>query len=107
MDNANRGERAIMTLYIGQPIDIVIDCTLDGAKISTATSAVITYRKPDKTESSWTGTVDNVSGTVAYSAVAADIDQAGIWLLQPVVTFPGPKVIPGTTVEMPIQRRFT
>lgn len=97
------------TLYITQPIDIELECMLDGLAMSTATSAVITYRKPDKTESSWKATVDNVAGTVSYSAIAEDIDQAGTWLLQPVVTFPGSpvKVIPGTTVEMEIQRRFT
>jgi hypothetical protein len=97
------------TLYITQPIDITLDCTLDGVAMSTATSAVINYRKPDKSEASWTGTVDNAAGTVSYSAIAADIDQAGTWLLQPVVTFPGSpvKALPGTTVEMEIQRRFT
>lgn len=96
-----------MTLYIDQPIDIVLDCTLDGAKISTAVSAVITYRKPDKTEGEWVAVVDNAAGTVSYSASATDIDDDGTWLLQPVILFPGAKNIPGTTVEMEILKRFT
>lgn len=94
-------------LYVGQSIGITLECTLDGVPISDASSAVINYRKPDKTEGSWTATVDNVAGTISYNASAADINQDGTWLLQPVVTFPLITAIPGTTVEMEICRRFT
>lgn len=54
-----------------------------------------------------TDSADHVAGTVSYSASAVEIDQAGTWLLQPVVTFPLSTVIPGTTVEMEISKRFT
>jgi len=94
------------TLYINQPISIEIDCTLDGTAMSTATSAIINYQKPDKTTGSWTAAVNNTTGVVSYSATALDIDQTGTWVLQPVVTFPTATALPGTSIDMEITARF-
>jgi len=96
-------------LYVGQPIDIEIDVTIDGAMMSTAGSAVITARKPDKTETSWAATINNTTGKVSYQATALDIDQAGKWMLQPVITMSGlpAKALPGTSIEMEIHKRYT
>lgn len=95
------------TYYVDQPIDIELTCTVDGVPMSTGVSAVISVLKPDRTEVEWTGVVDNVNGRVDYDAPATDIDMAGTWKMQPEVDFGGGIIIPGETVEMVINRRFT
>lgn len=103
-----RGGRALSgKIYINQPLNIVITCSLEGTQMTTAVSAVITYKKPDKSEGSWTATIDNIAGTVEYQASSTDINAAGDWILQPVVTFPAGKIIPSTTVKMTVSKRFT
>jgi hypothetical protein len=94
------------TLYVGQPIKVSIACTIDGAAMSTALSAVIDYLKPDGTEGSWPAVIDNGAGTVSCNVTAEEIDQAGPWILQPVVSLPGNMTLPGTSVQMTIRARF-
>lgn len=94
------------TLYVGQPITIVIVCIVDGAAMSTALSAAIGYQKPDGTEGSWPAVIDNGAGTVSCNVSAEEIDQEGPWMLQPLVTLPGNMTLPGTSVQMTIRARF-
>lgn len=96
-----------MKLYTGQPIEIELQITVDGSAMTTGQSAVINYRKPGGTIGSWTATVDNIDGTVNYSALSTEIDQDGKWKLQPVVTFIGGNAIPGESLDMTIAPRFT
>jgi len=93
-----------MKLYIGQPIDIELVCTVDGNPAANVTSAVIQYCKPSGATGSWTATF--LEGTASYAAAGTAIDEAGGWRLQPVLTFTGGKVIPGETVGMPVFERF-
>ncbi len=65
------------TLYVGQSIRIVIACTIDGAAMNTAMSAVINYLKPDGTEGSWPAVIDNGAGTVSFNAARRLIDRQG------------------------------
>ena len=93
-------------LYTAQPITIVLNVTLDDGDLSSATSAAIDYKAPDGTTGQWVGVLDTVAGTVTYEASDSDIVQSGTWALQPIVTFSGGAVLPGTTVKMPITARF-
>jgi hypothetical protein len=94
-------------LYSGQPIDIEITCTVqEPGSMSTATGAKIAYRKPTGVAGEWNAAVNTTTGVVSYSATVSDIDSAGEWRLQPVVTFAGGRTIPGATVVMGITRRF-
>lgn len=57
-----------------------------GVDISTATSVKVSAQKPDGETVLWTGMI---SGTkVQYATMPDDLDQAGRWLLQAVVTLP-------------------
>lgn len=96
-------------LYIGQPIDIQINVKIDGVKMSTAVSATIEAQKPTRGTVSWPAVIDNVAGTVSYQASPTDIDQAGKWKLQPVVTLAGipERTFPGESVDLDIAKRFT
>jgi ABC-type nitrate/sulfonate/bicarbonate transport system ATPase subunit len=95
-------------IYIGQPVEVVINVTVDGAKLTTGASAKIEVMKPNKAVVQWDAVVDNVAGTVSYAATAEDIDLAGKWRMQPLVTLVGipERTIPGNTVEMDVSRRF-
>jgi len=94
-----------MSIYIGQPVDIKISCTMEGEPLEGIVSAAVSYRKPDKTTGTWPATV--LLDVVRYEASAEDIDQAGTWLLQPLVTLQSGLTFPGTTVSMPVLKRFT
>lgn len=94
-------------IYVNQPVDIKLTCSLDGVIMSTAISATIAWKKPDRTEGSWVANIDNVTGIVSYEAAALDINLAGTWILQPIVTFPASRVIPGTITQMVVSKRFT
>jgi len=95
--------------YIGQSLDIEIDIIIDGVKMASAGDAVIEVQKPNRTKIEWTPTIDNVAGKLTYSAAQNEIDQAGTWLLQPIITLAGnpSKVIPGSTVSLTVSKRFT
>ncbi len=96
-----------MKYYISQQIDVVIDCTVLGLDFADAVSAVINYTKPDGSTAQWTPAVINtIAKTLSYSITAGQNDQAGTWILQPVVTFPGSVAIPGTTIELVINARY-
>lgn len=60
---------------------ILIDCSED---ISTATAQKILVKKPDKTETEWTATVYQ-DDYLRHVIASGELDQAGIWYLQPYV----------------------
>ena len=92
-------------LYIEQPIDIEITCTVSVGSMETATTASIAYLKPNGDRGLLPGAL-STAGVVSYSALPSEIDNAGTWRLQPIVTFASGKILPGETVEMPILERF-
>lgn len=94
-----------MSLYVGQPIDIELTCIVDGGPLEDTVTAVISYRKPSRYVGEWNATVSGM--LVSYRAEPEDIDEAGNWVMQPIITFVDGSVIPGTPVNMRIERRFT
>jgi len=90
-------------IYVNQPLQIEIDCTLDGLAMTGAQSATIAYRSPSKKEGSWPATVSN--SKVLYKA-NSELNEVGPWKLQPIVTFNGGDSIPGNTVSLDIKPRF-
>lgn len=95
-------------IYINQPVEVEIDITVDGVKMTTGVTAEIRARSPRGQELTWTATVDNVGGKVTYSAIAGEINASGVWSLQPIVTLAGvPSVtLPGETVSLTVYDRF-
>ena len=94
-------------LYISQQIDLVIDCEIVGLDFADAASAVVNYTKPDTSTGTFTPGVLNLTAKkIAYQIAAGSNDQAGTWILQPVVTIGG-VAIPGTAIEMEIHARYT
>lgn len=65
----------------------------DGAvvDISSATSLVIIFKKPDQTTSNKTATLytDGTDGKMTYSTVSGDLNQAGNYKIQGKVTLSG------------------
>jgi hypothetical protein len=94
-----------MSLYVGQPIKIELSCIIDGVPLEDTVTAAIAYRKPSRSLGEWPATVSGA--IVEYDATAEEIDEAGIWALQPLVTFIDGSTLPGTTVNMRIERRFS
>lgn len=65
-------------LYVGD-IGTVITCEVS-ADITGYSAALIKYKKPDDTTGSFTATVSNATtGTLTYTLVSGDLDQAGDW----------------------------
>lgn len=58
-----------------------------GISLAGASVPTILYMKPDKTKGSWVGTVSGTSLTYVLSN--GDIDQAGVWSFQALVTIGG------------------
>ncbi len=68
--------------YVG---DVNTEIRLDTeVSLASATALKISARKPDGTEVLWTGSADGT--VVRYYTLADDLDVAGQWLLQAVVT---------------------
>jgi hypothetical protein len=91
-------------IYVNQPLQIEITCTVDGSPMSTATGAVIAYRRPDKVEGNWSASID---GSKVVFKATSQLDKAGPWKLQPIVTFASGDTIPGQTVDLEIKPRFS
>lgn len=66
-------------------LDIIIDM---GTDISAATTTDIKVKKPDGTTATWTGAVYNTN-YIKYTTVADDLDQAGVYQLQPDLVISG------------------
>ena len=58
-----------------------------GIDVSASTTTKVLYQKPNNTSGEWTATV---SGTnVVYDVQSSDLDVAGTWKVQPLVTIGG------------------
>jgi len=90
-------------IYVDQPVKVELEISVDGQPMSGALSAVIAVRKPDQSEEEWTA---DISGATISYDITDELDQSGNWLLQPSVEI-GAVTLPGTTVQMPVHRRFT
>ena len=93
-----------MSLYISQPISVSITCSITGASLSDASSVALGYEKPGGTTGSWTATLNG--SVLEYDITAAQNDESGVWILQPLFTFAS-GVIPGTKCEMEIKALYT
>jgi hypothetical protein len=95
------------TDYSGGESDFYVDAVgvvfshdfFGNVDLSTATTTVIHYRKPDGEEGEWTGTVSGEN--VQYTTVADDIDQSGVWYTQAFATYAD-----GTIVASKIEARW-
>jgi hypothetical protein len=58
-----------------------------GIDVSAASAAAVLYKKPSGTTGQW---VASVAGTtVTYAVGPSDLDEAGVWKVQPKVTIAG------------------
>ena len=91
-------------LYENQEVDIEISLRVRGLAIGDATSGTIEYRTPAGVEGSWAATL---AGNKLSCTLDADDADRGAWSLQPILTFPGPRAVPGTSVPMVLHPRFS
>lgn len=88
--------------YVGDTGTVItINC---GSDISAATARSIAVKRPDATTTTWAA---SASGTesLAYTTVSNSLDQAGTWLLQPVVSIGGGSWR-GETAQLVVYARF-
>lgn len=74
--------------------------------VAGVTSVSITVRRPNGTVTAWEPDSVDVLGTITYTTAAGDLDQAGTYTLQPVVSYDSGEVWPLGAVEWPIVPRF-
>jgi len=95
-------------IYVNQPVSLEIEVSVDGASLTGSHTAKIRARKPDKSEIELDAVVVvGPPSKVTYNLSGVENDQAGRWLLQPVISSPAYDGVPGTTVEMDVSKRFT
>lgn len=68
-------------------VGLVIDINM-GENISSATSLSLGITKPDHTTTTWTPSIQGTN-YLRYTTVANDLDQAGIYFIQPAFTLGG------------------
>jgi hypothetical protein len=90
-----------MSYYVGQNVALDLSCTVDGQKMTTAIDADILVLKPNKTSETWPAIIDNISGKIAATG---NLDLPGKWKFQPLVEFAVSGVIPGTPIEVTVQK---
>ena len=77
-----------MKIYVGQSnltLSMITNVTL-----TSVSSAVIKYKKPNSDEGQWSGTVNNT--LVEYSFSDGDLNVAGTWTVWVYITFTNTKV---------------
>jgi len=55
-----------------------------GEDLSTGSNAKIKYKKPSGVTGEWTGVIDDTK--ITYTTIAGDIDEAGTWSFQGLIT---------------------
>lgn len=88
--------------YVGDTGTVLtFDC---GQDISAATARYIAVKKPDRIQTTWEA---EASGTdsIAFTTLADSLDQAGTWLLQPIVSIDG-GTWRGETVQLVVYATF-
>ena len=85
-------------IYVGQTaLTIRLDTKID---LTTMSTAVIKYVKPDGTQSEWVAVQYGAAtdGVIEYTITsAADIDQDGLWKVWAYIVFNDSTVAPGDT----------
>ena len=77
-----------MKVYVNQTN---LTLTLNaGMNLTSVSSALIKYIKPDLTRGSWTATADGLN--VIYNINNGDLDQSGKWIVWAEVTFTNNKI---------------
>ncbi|RKZ04351.1 hypothetical protein DRQ25_17145 [Candidatus Fermentibacteria bacterium] len=91
-----------MKTYVGDiGTEIILECGMD---ISDGTGYDIAYKKPDGAEGVWNGALEGTT-QVKYTTVEGDLDQAGDYRLQPLLTLTG-WVGRGETAIFPVFRHW-
>lgn len=84
-------------VYVGSIGTVItLDC---GEDVSAASVRKIKAKRPDGTTVDWTAVADGTNG-IAYTTVADDLNQAGVWYLQAYVELSGGWKGPGDTVVL-------
>lgn len=89
-------------LHIGQTrLRISLTC---GTNLSTATTVLIKYKKPNGVQGYWTAVISNATTGIIYYDVAntTDLDMEGAWTLWSHVTFDDGDVAAGDPVKMAV-----
>jgi len=76
-----------MTIHTGQLVELRVDTTIS---LVGATETKIKYRKPNGETGTWDATVDG--DELVYETQAADLNKAGLWKIQSLVTQDGPRI---------------
>ena len=87
-----------MATYKGDTPLIKYDCDEDVTDLSTTPK--LNYQKPSGTTGSWTATLS--TQYAQYQTVSGDLDESGIWYIQPELT-DGTKVFYGERQSMLVQ----
>lgn len=94
-----------MKVYLGD-VGTVFRVSV-GVDLTDATDTVIKVKKPDNTEHEWTASVESPAsaGIIVYTADADDINQAGTWYFQSLITFPDGE-FSGDTVSIIVYNEY-
>jgi hypothetical protein len=85
-------------------VDIIVSTGID---LTNATSTVFRVRKPSETEVTWNATVvDATNGILRYTTTTNDLNEAGVYYLQPLVTFTN-RILYGKTATFEVYAPFT
>lgn len=78
-----------------------------GADLTDASAAKMKIKKPDNTEIEWTADIDAPAsdGIISYTTLDGDLDSAGVWSLQSLITFPS-GVWSGDTVTFTVYTEY-
>ena len=88
---------------IGTVITLIVKEGATVVDLSTSTAKQIKFRKTDGTivTKTATFTTDGTDGSIYYTIVSGDLDQAGPWKIQAVVTF-GTNIFSSDVVNMTV-----
>ena len=103
MNQKSKGAIVADKIYVGQTaLTLQLDTGID---LSTASSALMKFIRPDKTVGQWVAVIDApaTDGIISYDiASATDLDQSGIWKRWAYITFTGGAVAPGDCVPFEV-----
>jgi len=70
------------------------------------TDMLVKYKKPDKTEGQWIGTITDIDNGVIHYEIETqnDLDQLGLWTVWPYATFADGKSLPGDASKMRVSK---
>ena len=90
--------------FVGNTIRIRLNTSID---LSTYSDYGIKYKKPDGTTGVWVATLDSNVKRIYYDTAIADLDQAGVWVLQAEVLDGATVVLNGKMVNFTVYEPIT